>query len=93
MSVSKKAVATTVAARKNKISLTVNGEPYEMEIDPSQTLAQTLRERGLFVPGIRPPSVPTGECLLRVSLSYLHSDAAMQRLLDAMAAAARTANK
>ena len=48
-------------------------------------LAQTLQERGLFVPGIRPPSVPKGECLLRVSLSYRHSDEAVQHLLDALA--------
>jgi len=54
----------------------------------TMSLAQTLQERGLFVPGIRPPSVPKGECLLRVSLSYLHSDEAVQHLRDALAEAA-----
>jgi 8-amino-7-oxononanoate synthase len=63
------------------------------DAERTMSLAQTLRERGLFVPGIRPPSVPKGECLLRVSLSYQHSDAAVQQLLDAMAEAADTANK
>lgn len=35
-------------------------------------LAAALLERGYFVPGIRPPSVPQGRSLLRVSLSYAH---------------------
>lgn len=51
----------------------------------TMSLAQTLRERGLFVPGIRPPSVPQGESLLRISLSYQHSEDAVQRLVEAMA--------
>ncbi|MFN0020112.1 MAG: 8-amino-7-oxononanoate synthase [Pirellulaceae bacterium] len=34
--------------------------------------AADLRQAGFFVPGIRPPSVPEGESLLRVSLSWLH---------------------
>ncbi len=55
------------------------------DAERTMRLAQTLQERGLFVPGIRPPSVPKGECLLRVSLSYLHSDEAVQHLLDALA--------
>lgn len=55
--------------------------------DPRRTmrLAAALRDRGLFVPGIRPPTVPRGECLLRVSVSYLHTDDDLQRLRDALA--------
>jgi len=55
--------------------------------DPGRTmdLARILQDRGLLVPGIRPPAVPPGECLLRISLSYLHSDRDIQRLLDALA--------
>jgi 8-amino-7-oxononanoate synthase len=37
-------------------------------------LSAELRRRGLFVPGIRPPSVPEGQSLLRISLSYAHTD-------------------
>jgi len=51
--------------------------------DPEDTLkaAGRLRQRGLFVPGIRPPSVPDGESLLRISLSYAHDPTMIDRLL------------
>ncbi|MBP87796.1 MAG: 8-amino-7-oxononanoate synthase [Planctomycetaceae bacterium] len=42
----------------------------------------TLGERGLFVPGIRPPSVPEGESLLRISLSYAHTPEMLGQLVD-----------
>jgi 8-amino-7-oxononanoate synthase len=53
---------------------------------PSQTmdLALALRERGLLVPGIRPPSVPVGQSLLRLSLCYHHTPAMLDRLLEAL---------
>jgi 8-amino-7-oxononanoate synthase len=47
-------------------------------------LSERLREAGFFVPGIRPPSVPEGESLLRLSLCYHHTpvmiDALVRRL-------------
>lgn len=43
-----------------------------------------LRQKGLLVPGIRPPTVPRGESLLRVSLSYAHHDDMVGELLDAL---------
>jgi 8-amino-7-oxononanoate synthase len=53
--------------------------------DPERTLAaaSALRDRGFFVPGIRPPSVPDGQSLLRISLTCLHSE----RQIDALVAA------
>jgi 8-amino-7-oxononanoate synthase len=39
-----------------------------------------LRQAGFFVPGIRPPSVPAGESLLRISLSWLHQPAQLESL-------------
>jgi 8-amino-7-oxononanoate synthase len=47
-------------------------------------LSQALRERGLFVPGIRPPSVPEGESLLRISLSYSHTPQMIEQLTSAL---------
>lgn len=39
-----------------------------------------LAEAGLFVPAIRPPSVPAGKSLVRVSLSWHHTAADLDRL-------------
>ena len=52
--------------------------------DRAMALSAALRERGLFVPGIRPPSVPEGESILRVSLSYGHTPEMIERLLEAL---------
>ena len=47
-------------------------------------MSLALRERGLLVPGIRPPSVPEGESLLRISLSYAHTGKMVDALLEAL---------
>ncbi|MCA9152532.1 MAG: 8-amino-7-oxononanoate synthase [Planctomycetales bacterium] len=54
--------------------------------EPAATmrLAQMLSERGLLVPGIRPPTVPAGESLLRISLCATHSQQQIERLVAAM---------
>lgn len=54
--------------------------------DPAQTmqLSQRLRDAGLWVPGIRPPSVPPGESLLRISLTHAHTPAMLEQLLAAL---------
>ena len=48
------------------------------------TLSQGLRERGLLVTAIRPPTVPAGEARLRVTLSAGHSEADVDRLLNTL---------
>jgi 8-amino-7-oxononanoate synthase len=68
-----------VGASASQIVPVIVGEPL-----PTMHLAAALRERGFLAPGIRPPSVPAGESLLRISLSYAHSPAAIEQLADAL---------
>ncbi len=48
------------------------------------TLSEALRERGLLVPAIRPPSVPHGTARLRVSLGAGHTEADVAGLVRAL---------
>jgi 8-amino-7-oxononanoate synthase len=47
-------------------------------------LSQRLRQAGFWVPAIRPPSVPAGESLLRLSLTANHTPAMVDGLLAAL---------
>ncbi|MGD9720036.1 MAG: 8-amino-7-oxononanoate synthase [Pirellulales bacterium] len=46
--------------------------------------AEQLRSQGLLVPAIRPPSVPAGQSLLRISLSWAHTPEMIARLVAAL---------
>jgi 8-amino-7-oxononanoate synthase len=50
--------------------------------------SESLWRRGLWVPAIRPPTVPRGTARLRVTLSAAHTQADVARLLRALAAIA-----
>lgn len=54
--------------------------------DNAETLAvgRALREEGLWVPAIRPPTVPPGTARLRISLSAAHSFDDVERLATAL---------
>jgi 8-amino-7-oxononanoate synthase len=47
-------------------------------------LSSALRERGIWVAAIRPPTVPQGTARLRITLSAAHSAADVERLIGAL---------
>ena len=51
-------------------------------------LANALWERSLWVPAIRPPTVPKGTARLRISVSAAHSEADIAQLIGALKALA-----
>jgi len=55
----------------------------------AMALSAALDAQGLWVPAIRPPTVPVGTARLRITLSAAHSAADVQRLLDGLALAAK----
>ena len=57
---------------------------YLGEPDLAIEYANRLRENGVWVPAIRPPAVAAGDSLLRISLSYSHSDSQLEQLVEAL---------
>jgi 8-amino-7-oxononanoate synthase len=53
--------------------------------DASLAVMEGLRNRGLWVPAIRPPTVAEGTARLRIALSAAHSESDVDRLLQALA--------
>ncbi|MFN7878038.1 MAG: aminotransferase class I/II-fold pyridoxal phosphate-dependent enzyme [Pirellula sp.] len=72
------------------LGLRVGGEDspiiaiYASGVDEVTTWSQRLREKGLLVPAIRPPTVPANGCLLRISLNTSHTMADFATLVDAL---------
>jgi len=58
--------------------------------DRAQGAARRLRDAGLLVPAIRPPTVPAGSARLRITFSALHEERHVDQLLAALAVIAHT---
>ncbi len=56
--------------------------------DAALAVMAVLREQGLWVPAIRPPTVPAGTARLRIALSAAHQPADIEALLQALRIAA-----
>lgn len=54
------------------------------EVEEAVRLARRLRQCGLFVPAIRPPTVPEGQARLRISLTAAHTDEMIAALVAAL---------
>lgn len=48
------------------------------------SLSSALEAQGLWVPAIRPPTVPVGTARLRITISAAHDADDIERLLDAL---------
>jgi len=67
-------------------------EPSEAHIIPimigpadrTMELTASILEKGVYVQGIRPPTVPDGECRLRVTVCAGHTSAHLDRLVDVL---------
>ncbi len=53
------------------------------EAGPTMEFARKLFEQGVFVTGIRPPTVPPGTCRLRVTVMATHTEGQIDRALEA----------
>ena len=60
--------------------------------DEALAVMEGLRLRGIWVPAIRPPTVPEGTARLRIALSAAHTEADIDLLIEALSALARAAH-
>ena len=60
--------------------------------DEALAVMEDLRLRGIWVPAIRPPTVPEGTARLRIALSAAHTEADVDQLIDALTELAKASH-
>ncbi|MDH5444362.1 MAG: 8-amino-7-oxononanoate synthase [Gammaproteobacteria bacterium] len=55
------------------------------ESDQALAISETLRQQGLLITAIRPPTVPADTARLRITLSAAHTETHIDQLLDTLA--------
>ena len=55
------------------------------ESERAMAASKALREQGILVVAIRPPTVPAGSARLRITLTAAHTEEQVDRLLQALA--------
>ena len=53
------------------------------EAQPALGFALKLREKGVYTPAVRPPSVPPGKCRIRATLMATHTEGQIEKALRA----------
>ena len=76
-------VGFKVLPSQSAIVPVLTGEP-----ETTLALASVLRERGVYTPAVRPPSVPAGKCRIRASLMATHTEGHILRALEGFKSAA-----
>ena len=66
-----------VLSSRSAIVPVLTGEP-----EATLALASALRDRGIYTPAVRPPSVPAGRCRIRASLMATHTEDQISRALE-----------
>jgi 8-amino-7-oxononanoate synthase len=78
------------AMRELGVAMSPSDSPIQPVLLGAETVAleasEALLAAGLWVPAIRPPTVPAGTSRLRVTFSALHEPAEVERLIEALAA-------
>jgi len=79
------------AAAANGLMLLPSRTPIQPLVigtnEAALAVAAKLEDAGFYVPAIRPPTVPEGKARLRITLTALHAESDVERLVDAIAGA------